>query len=84
MDDEESLRLRARGKIDRGEVPNRSPMRLWGGPPGVVACAICDRTLPRSELAVTLLFEPLTLDVRGEVYHLHLRCMAVWELERAG
>ena len=84
MDDEQSLRRRARAKIEGREVPNRSPMRLWGGPPGSVACALCDRTLPSSELAVTLLFEPLTLDVRGELFHFHLRCMAAWELERRG
>jgi hypothetical protein len=83
MDDERSLRRRARAKIDRAEIPNRSPIRLWGGPPGSVTCAICDRPLPHSELAVTVLFEPLTLDVRGEVYHLHLRCFAAWEFERS-
>jgi hypothetical protein len=83
MDDESSLRRKARAKIDRAEIPPRSPMRLWGGPPSSATCAICDHRLPRSELAVTLLFEPLTADVRGEVHHLHLRCLAAWELERS-
>ena len=82
MDDESSLRRKARAKIDRAEIPHRSPMRLWGGPPTSATCVICDRRLPRSELAVTLLFEPLTADVRGEVHHVHLRCLAAWEFER--
>lgn len=82
MDDEPSLRRKARAKIDRAQIPRRPPMRMWGGPSGSVTCAICDQPLPRSELAVTLLFEPVTADVRGDVYHVHTRCLAAWEFER--
>jgi hypothetical protein len=82
MDDEPSLRRKARAKIAHAQIPRRPPMRMWGGPSGSVTCAICDQPVAHSEFAVTLLFEPTTAEVRGDVYHVHVRCLAAWEFER--
>jgi hypothetical protein len=83
MDDEPALRQKARAKIDRVQIPRRTPRRIWAGASsGILTCAICDKPVFGADLAVTLVFDRTVGGVHGDVYHVHTRCQAAWEFER--
>jgi hypothetical protein len=81
--DDSALREKAREAIRNGKLPARSPNRIMGGPGCGEACAICGETLRRNQMELEAEFR-----AEGEVpelhkYHLHPRCFAAWEYERA-
>lgn len=81
MSDESALRRKAREAIQTGKLPNRGPVRMWGGPGVGAQCTICAKAIERSEVEFELQF---AWDDAGGLgnYHVHLRCFAAWELER--
>lgn len=82
MNDENTLREKARQAIQGGMLPNRSQDRMWGGPGVGANCVICNEFVNREELEVEIEF---ALDGDGpqvNTYHFHVRCFGAWEFER--
>jgi hypothetical protein len=61
-------------------MPRRGPDGPWAGKGGDVPCAIWGERIRPDQLEYELQFgqEGATPDV----FHLHLRCFAAWEMER--
>jgi FixJ family two-component response regulator len=84
---EAALRQRARVAIESGGIPNRAPDRTWGGPGVGASCSICELPVLKQEMEFEIQFARKEHD-RGSgdphfaVHHVHVRCFAVWELER--
>jgi hypothetical protein len=79
--DEITLRRKAREAIQSQKIPDRPPDRLWGGPGTGAACVICGRPLGREDMGFDVEF--IHPDGGGVLnFPLHIRCFAVWELER--
>jgi len=80
MPDEARLRDQARDVIRSGRLPLRDPDRLFGGPGSGAVCAVCGELTTRNSLELKIRF-------RGhgamDSFHLHPRCFAAWEFERA-
>ena len=80
MPGEAPLREFARLTIRKGTLPRGDPASVWGGPGVGAFCSVCETPVTQDQLEYKLKFtrdrDPsLTL-------HFHLRCFAVWELER--
>jgi|SoiMetStandDraft_2_1073263.scaffolds.fasta_scaffold01738_6 hypothetical protein len=82
MSDESILRERAREVIRTGTLPGRRPDRMWGGPGAGADCAVCGTTVPRSQVEFEIEFFENGDESKVDKYHVHVRCFAVWELER--
>lgn len=81
MSDEKALRGQAREAIRAGTLPRRRPERMWGGPGGGAPCALCRKPVGSDEIEFELQFT--SGEGAGAAnYHVHLRCLAAWELER--
>lgn len=81
MHNETLLRQHAREAMKERELPNRRPDRMWGGPGNGASCAICQTPVTAQEMGFDLEFGhrsgwPVT------THAMHIRCFAVWELER--
>jgi hypothetical protein len=83
MNDEGTLRKRAREVIQAGKLPNRRPDRTWGGPGVGADCMICRVPVQRDEVEVELEFARNEKEPSFDRYHAHVRCFAAWESERA-
>lgn len=83
MPDEPILREKARDAVERDKMPNRQPDRLWGGPGADVPCTICGRPVAKGEMEFEVQFVRDGGAPSFQVYHLHVRCYAAWELERS-
>jgi hypothetical protein len=78
-----SVRDKARAAIQAGRLPSRGPDRMWGGPGAGADCAICSVPVTRDEMEYEIEFCP-DGDTPGPVtHHIHVRCFAAWEFERA-
>lgn len=82
MNDESTLREKARKAIQGGTLPNCPPDRMWGGPGAGANCAICQEFVKRDELEVEFEFARDGDDPRFNTYHAHVRCFGAWEFER--
>jgi hypothetical protein len=82
MTDESTLRELARAAIRRGTLPNRRPERMSGTPGVGDPCAMCDQLVTRKELEFELQFVRDGDNPGLDKLHVHVRCFAVWELER--
>lgn len=80
--DETVLCQRARNAIREGKLPTRPPDRTWGGPGIGVPCAVCDLPVPRDGMEFEIQFVNDGSAPHFDVYHVHTRCYAAWELER--
>ena len=66
----------------QGSCPDENPIAP-GAAPGVGApCAVCEKPVTRDEVEYELQFAHDGATPGLDKYHLHLRCFAVWELER--
>lgn len=81
MSDEDRLRQQARQAIQAGKLPSREPDRTWGGPGVGAPCQVCGRPVTKSELEFEIQFEQPGGGGLDKL-HVHIRCFAVWELER--
>jgi hypothetical protein len=82
MPNEAELRKVAREVLRAGKLPRREPDRTWGGPGVGALCAVCEKPVTRDELEYEVQFAHDGESPGLDKYHLHLRCFAVWELER--
>jgi len=85
MPDEPRLREQARHAIQNGKLPARRPDRTWGGPGVGAECAVCEKPLTKDEMELEIEFARDTDGgaVWNDKFHLHPRCFAAWEFERA-
>lgn len=82
-DDELILRDMALAAIRRGRLPAlRQPAHAGAGPGVDAPCAVCERPVHRQDLELVIQFEQRGAAAAFDTLHLHLRCFAVWELER--
>jgi len=83
MNDEATLRQKARAAIQGGKLPRRLPDRTWAGKGGGGSCSVCTDPLDAAEIEFELEFtsadqQPFAVTS----YHVHMRCLAAWEFER--
>ena len=64
------------------EASRRDPDGTWGGKAADVPCAICGERIRPDHLEYELQFGPEGAKARVDMFHLHLRCFAAWEMER--
>ena len=80
MPDEGRLRGLARRAIQSGQLPREPPKIVWAGTGSGVSCAVCAQPITPAEQGMDV-----HVSLSGgllEQFHFHLRCYAVWELER--
>ena len=82
MPDEAVLREKARDAVRNGKLPPRVPDRIWGGPGVGAACSVCGLTIAKTELELEIQFAHDGASPELDRFHVHVRCFAVWELER--
>jgi hypothetical protein len=82
MPDEAILREKARAVIQSGKLPSRRPDHTRGGPGVGASCTVCDLPVKRDELEFEIQFEHDGDNPGLAKFHVHIRCFAVWELER--
>ena len=81
MDDESVLRAWAREAMKAGNLPDRRPERMWGGPGSGESCAVCGKAVDKEDVELELQFT--SGEGAGAANcHVHGRCFAAWELER--
>ncbi len=83
MPDELRLREQARAVIQSGKLPSRSPDRTWGGPGVGAECTVCGRPVTKDELEFEIQFARDGDNPGLDKFHVHIRCFAAWEFERA-
>ena len=82
VDDERTLREKARAVIQAGKLPNRRPDGMWGGPSAGDDCSICREPVKHGEVEFEIEFAR-DGNVRClDKYHVHIHCFAAWESER--
>jgi hypothetical protein len=81
MPDEAPLREFARLAIRKGTLPRRDAARIWAGPGLGAFCSVCEKPVTQDQLEYELEFAQ-DGDPSLNKLHFHLRCFAVWELER--
>jgi hypothetical protein len=81
--DEAILREKAREAVRNGKLPARRPDRTWGGPGVGAPCSVCDHPVTKDEMEFEIEFAREPNGIAGlDKFHVHIRCFAVWELER--
>lgn len=80
--DEGPLRAKARSVIQNGKLPARRPDRTWGGPGVGARCAVCDLPVTRDQMEFEIQFARDGDNPGLDKFHVHIRCFAIWELER--
>jgi len=82
MDDEAVLRAKADDAMRTSTLPSRRPDRTWSGPGIGLACAVCAQLVRRHDREMQIQFEHASRVPGFDLFQLHLRCFAAWELER--
>ena len=82
MPDESLLREKARAAIRTRKLPACRPDRTWGGAGVGAPCSVCELSVTRDELEFEIQFAHDGAVPGLDKVHLHVRCFAVWELER--
>lgn len=73
---QETLRARARERIEQGLLPHAKAARTWGGRGSGLACSLCDAPIADTEPEMELEFD-------GSVMvRFHLQCQSIWDAER--
>jgi len=83
MLDERLRRELARAAIQAGKLPMRAAQHTWGGPGIGSLCGVCGAKISAEELELEIEIAGDTALPFAEVFHLHVRCFAAWEFERA-
>jgi len=63
-------------------MPRRDPDGTWGGKGVDVSCAICGERIRPDQLEYELQFGHEGATPAVDLFHLHPRCFAAWEMER--
>jgi hypothetical protein len=83
MPDEPRLREQARAVIQSGKLPSRTPDRTWGGPGVGAPCSVCEKPVTKEEMEFEIQFARDGDNPGLDKFHVHIRCFAAWEFERA-
>jgi hypothetical protein len=83
MPDEARLREQVRAVIQSGKLPSRNPDRTWGGPGVGAACSVCEKPVTKEEMEFEIQFARDGDNPGLDKFHVHIRCFAAWEFERA-
>ena len=73
----------ARKAIQAGKLPVRPPDRTWGGPGVDIECPVCGKPVTKADMEFEIQFAHDGTAPGLDNYHLHVRCFAAWEFERA-
>jgi len=80
MNNEATLREKAREAIQSGKLPAMKPSRTWGGPGSGTECSVCGEPVKPDQMELEIEYcNGGTPDL--DHYHLHVRCFAAWECE---
>ena len=80
MNNEATLREKAREVIQSGKLPAMKPSRTWGGPGSGTECSVCGEPVKPDQMELEIEYcNGGTRDL--DHYHLHVRCFAAWECE---
>jgi hypothetical protein len=82
MNDDLTLRARAREALQSGNLPTRKPHRTLGGLGRGGACALCGELLTPTGMEMEIEFGRQGTTHWPATYILHPRCFAAWELAR--
>ncbi len=82
MPTEAALRRLARLVLESRKVPRRDPDRTWGGPGVELPCTVCAHPITPDQVEYEVQFAREGGNPWLDRFHFHLRCFAVWELER--
>ena len=83
MPDERILREQAREAMKTGRLPTRPADRTSGGPGVGALCSVCNLPVRNSVMEMHIEFARKGEPAGVDTYHVHLRCFAAWEFERA-
>jgi hypothetical protein len=83
MPDEPELRAKARAAVESGKLPGRRADRTWGGPGVGAECAVCERPVTKDQMEFEIQFARDGDNPGLDKFHVHVRCFAAWEFERA-
>jgi hypothetical protein len=75
---ENELRLLARERIAREELPCTAPARMWGGHGTGEHCSLCRKPIQPSEMELEV-EQPISGSV--QTFHFHIICQSAWQLE---
>lgn len=81
--DETTIREKVVQRLQEGKLPRQPPDRLWGGPGVSAPCAVCDRPVKAEEMEFEVQYARDGGAPHFDVFHVHTRCYAVWELLRS-
>jgi hypothetical protein len=81
MSNDRYLREKVRGMMAAGELPNRAPEHIWGGPGSGARCAICDAALERDGVELEIQFIGDNGPGPG-THRVHVACFSIFEFER--
>jgi len=73
---ETELRLVARDRISKGQLPSAPPIRMWGGEGTGSPCSLCDKAIEEAELEIEQ-----RINGKVRTYHFHVLCESLWQLE---
>jgi hypothetical protein len=81
---EQELRLIARERIAKGQLPTAPPSHMWVGHGTGEICALCDKPILADEVEFEAEYGLEASDVGAEpAIRFHLVCESVWKLEYA-
>jgi len=76
---EQELRLIARERIAKRELPREAPSRIWGGYGTGKLCSLCDKAIQAHDVE----YEALLIGAAVQTLRFHVACQSVWQLECA-
>ena len=82
MPNEQRIRALARNILEAGLVPRRDPDGTWGGMGIDAPCAMCGERIRPDQVEYELQFAHDGVTPGVDLFHLHLRRLAAWEMER--
>lgn len=77
---ETELRLTARERIAKGQLPSQTPAQIWAGNGSGQPCALCRKPIQREEVEFEI--EDRS-DGAARTLRFHQVCESVWQLECA-
>jgi len=78
---ESQLRVIARARIAKGELPClEPPLRMWGGHGSGKGCVVCDKTIEATDVEIEV---EETVEGARKVMLFHTVCQSIWQLECA-
>jgi hypothetical protein len=80
MQSEAILREQVTLRVQQGTLPARAPDRTYGGPGVDATCAVCDDSIPKTELELEVEFAQQAGAPGLAIFHVHPKCYAVWSL----